>query len=253
MENYRFSSAGEWLREFTWNNLADWYLEATKFQKGTETPKVLLYVLKNLLKLWHPFMPFVTETIWKEFNNSNLIIKKWPELKYNKKETTQLVIGAEKFQLLQDIIIKIRNARAKNGVDTSRKITAIIVPGINKTLIERNQELLKRLKTGIKEIKIKESGGEYQNEIHIGINSIANDINNNIDIYLINAIDKEKEKKRLEKEMENLKKLIFGTEKKLDNKEFIKKAPKKIVNQEKKKLNTRKKELNKIKQKIKEI
>ena len=62
IENYQFSSAGEELRDFTWGDLADWYLEIAKIEK--HTPLQLAFILKNLLVLWHPFMPFVTEHIW---------------------------------------------------------------------------------------------------------------------------------------------------------------------------------------------
>ncbi|MFH1523025.1 MAG: class I tRNA ligase family protein [Patescibacteria group bacterium] len=244
LKDYKFSSAGEYLREFTWNDLADWYLEATKFQKGTETEKVLLYVLRNLLKLWHPFMPFVTEIIWKEFNDSDLIIEKWPE--YNGEEAVKLMGDAGGFELLQGIIINIRNARAENRVDNSKKVTTVIVPGIYEALIEYNQELIKRLRTGIKELRIEESGEKYKDEIHIRISNIANNIDDNIDIYLIGAIDKDKEFNRIMKEIDNLKKLISSSDSKLENNEFISKAPKKIVDREKKKLEEAKKQLNKL-------
>ena len=249
LDKYKFSTAGEILKDFTWNELADWYLEATKFKKGKRTKEVLLRVLKDLLKLWHPFMPFVTEVIWKEFNNSNLIIEKWP--KYNKKEAIEFMPEAGGFQLLQDIIIKIRNARAENRVDTSKKVKAVIVPGIYEALIEYNQELIKGLKTGVEGLEFKKTGEEYKDEMHIRINDITNDVENGIDIYLIGAIDKEKEKERIKKEIANLEKVILATENKLKNKEFADKAPKEIVKKEKEKLASWKEALKKLKEQAK--
>ncbi|MFH0955821.1 MAG: valine--tRNA ligase [Candidatus Falkowbacteria bacterium] len=245
LELYEFSLAGGLLREFTWGFFADWYLEATKFQKGTETEKVLLYVLRNLLKLWHPFMPFVTEAIWKEFNDSDLIIEKWPE--YNEKEAVKLWEGAGGFEILHNIIIKIRNARIENGVDISKKVTAAIIPGNFEALIDYNQELIKGLRTGIKKIIFEENGEKYKDEISIRISNIANDINDNIEIYLIGAIDKDKERVRLEKEIANLEKIIKAAEDRLANKEFVDKAPVEIVKKEKEKLKGWKTELKSLK------
>jgi len=253
LKEYKFSNAGEWLREFTWNNLADWYLEATKFQKGTETGKILLYVLRNLLKLWHPFMPFVTEAIWQEFNDLDLIIEKWPEPRYKREKTAELMVAAGEFQLLQDIIINIRNARAENRVDNSKKVTAVIIPGIYGALIEYNQELIKGLRTGIKEIRIEESGEKYKGEIHIRISNIANNADHNIDIYLIGAIDKDKETKRISKEIKNLENLLKSGESKLKNKQFLAKAPAEIIKKEEKNLEIRRGSLGLLKEKIKDL
>lgn len=75
LDRYQFSLAGEKLREFTWNELADWYVEVTKKEKN---PKVLGYVLDKLLRLWHPFMPYVTEEIFSKLNNDLLMVAKWP-------------------------------------------------------------------------------------------------------------------------------------------------------------------------------
>ncbi|MDD5071832.1 MAG: valine--tRNA ligase [Patescibacteria group bacterium] len=253
LDNYKFSSAGEILRNFTWDELADWYLEATKFQKGTETEKVLLYVLRDLLKLWHPFMPFVTETIWQEIYGKDkfLMVEKWPE--YNEKEAIKFMVDAGGFQILQGIIIGIRNARAENRVDASKKVEAVIISGNYKALIEYNQELIKGLRTGISKLEFKESGEGYKDEICVRISNIANDKNHNIEIYLIGVIDKEKEEQRIKKEIVNLEKMITATERKLKNKEFTSKAPAEIVKKEEEKLKTSQVNLEKLKDQIKKL
>src|SRR3989344_1375969 len=76
---YDFSLASEKLRDFTWNDFADWYLEIAKTEEDKK--EMLQYVLINLLKLWHPFIPFVTEEIWHEiFEGTKLLmVEKWPE------------------------------------------------------------------------------------------------------------------------------------------------------------------------------
>ena len=137
LNNYEFSLAVEELQNFTWNKFADWYLEAAKIEKGKE--EILIYVLKNILKLWHPFAPFVTEAIWQEFNEDSLpaqtgllMIEKWPE--GAGKENKESHSG---FQDIQSPIVAIRNARSENNVEPARKIDAIVYAGGKKTCSNR--------------------------------------------------------------------------------------------------------------------
>ena len=234
LDNYRFSQAGEKLREFTWSDFADWYLEVSKFEKGGEKQQVLLMVLENLLKLWHPFMPFVTEAIWREMDKEKLlIVEQWPSQILPRKT------WAGDFELIKNIIIAIRNARAQNRVEPARKIKAVIYGGKNVELIKSQEHLIKNLRTGIKELEINTKGEKIKDAIYITAD--------NIEIYLIGAVDREKEKIRIKKEIDNLEELIINTEKKLADKEFIKKAPKQIVKQEKDKLELWQEELAKLK------
>ncbi|MFH1255072.1 MAG: valine--tRNA ligase, partial [bacterium] len=77
LEKYEFSQAMENLRAFTWDDLADWYLEISKFEKGKD--EILYFILENLLKLWHPFAPFVTEKIWSGMGRDKLLmVEEWP-------------------------------------------------------------------------------------------------------------------------------------------------------------------------------
>jgi len=234
LENYQFSQAGERLRDFTWDKFADWYLEIAKIEG--DKSDILIYVLKNLLILWHPFMPFVTEAIWKEMGNNNLLmVEPWPKAELSR------AVDAKEMSLIKDIITSIRNARAENKVEPGKKVKALIYAGHLKDLVESQAELIKGLRTGIGELEIKEKGPEIKKEIHITIDSSI------VEIYLIGAIDKEKEKARIKKEIANLEKMISATEKKLKNKEFITKAPKEIVKKEEEKLKSWREALKKLK------
>jgi len=234
LNNYHFSQAGELLREFTWNDLADWYLEASKFEKSEAKQIILTHIIANLLKLWHPFIPFVTETIWQEINNSNmLIIEAWPKGAVAEIKTD--------FDLIKDIITAIRNARAENNVEPAKKIKAVIYAGNQKELIESQVHLIKNLRTGISELEVLEEGKKLSDAIYVAVGDI--------EIYLLGAVDAEKEKVRIEKEITNLEKIIASAKVRLSNKEFTDKAPAEIVKKEKEKLKNWQAELKSLKSK----
>jgi valyl-tRNA synthetase len=244
LDNYNFSGAGEKLKDFTWNNLADWYLEATKFKNSDQSDKILLNILNGLLKLWHPFIPFVTEKIYKEFNVNDLIIEKWPN-----KETSLDIKDNDKIQIFDlslEIIKAIRNARSENKVEPNRKIKAIIFAKNKSKELKENAILIQKLKTGINEINIEENGEKPEKAIFVPLSD-------KVEIYLLGAIDEKKEKKRLEKSASQIEERIKILEKKLNNKDFTEKAPEKIVSAEKKKLNELMTEKKKIDEQLKNI
>jgi valyl-tRNA synthetase len=252
LNNYRFSQAGEKLREFTWESLADWYLEISKFEKNQTKNQIFSLLLRDLLKLWHPFIPFVTEVIWSELSGKEmLIISRWPDVnQYN--EILDNLYNAPHFvdfELKTDSIIEIikaiRNARAENKIEPAKKIKAVIYAKDKTVLVESQANLIKNLRTGISDLEIKEAGEKIVGAIYIAMSEI--------EIYLIGAIDIEKEKVRLMKEKENLEKMIAGLKAKLDNQEFIAKAPGAIVNKDKEKLANCKKELIKLKNQLNEL
>ncbi|MFA4941622.1 MAG: valine--tRNA ligase [Patescibacteria group bacterium] len=248
LENYRFSQAGERLREFTWGDLADWYLEVCKFEKNSSKGQILSVILNDLLKLWHPFMPFVTETIWQEMENKKLLlIEKYPELDGYKEILAKTNNGDfyPEMLLIQKIITAIRNARSENKVEPAKKIKTVVYSKIEeyKKLIKDHEIMIRGLKTGISELEIKVKGEKIAGAIY----AVVGDI----EIYLIGAVDKEKEKERIKKEIANLEKVISATENKLKNKEFVSKAPKEIVKKEKEKLASWQEALEKLKEQMK--
>ncbi|MFH0873259.1 MAG: class I tRNA ligase family protein [Candidatus Komeilibacteria bacterium] len=118
-----FSLAAEKLYDFTWSKFADWYLELAKIENRIkpETKKdrdgLLLYLLQNLLKLWHPFIPFVTEVIWGQVNKDKLLmIEQWPEEASVTGNRGSVTGAAEEMKKLQEIVTVLRNARAENKV-----------------------------------------------------------------------------------------------------------------------------------------
>lgn len=228
-ENHEFSLAAEELTEFTWNKFADWYLEIAKIEKDKEA--ILLYILKNLLILWHPFIPFVTEKIWSAFSDDLLMVAKWPEVKAASRVSN--------WPLIQEAIVSIRNARSENRVEPSKKLDAIIYTHGQAAAITPFSELIRSLKTGLNSLEIKESGEKPEQAIMVAVGSL--------EIYLLGAIDQEKDRERLAKEKANLERLMAIQEAKLNNQEFVSRAPENIVAAEQAKLDSYRQELDKIK------
>jgi valyl-tRNA synthetase len=233
LNKFNFGQAGEDLYNFVWHDFADWYLEITKFQPNQS---MLLYILENILKLLHPFAPFITETIWQSLDqNKLLLVEQWPvaqnKLIKNKAE--------KEFAYLQDIIVQIRNLRAQYRIEPK---TIINLYATEKYLEEEQQiiEKLARCKLnhedtkGTKTTKIRNNQYEFK-------------------IILSELIDVEKEKKRLEKEIKNLTANIGSLEKRLSNKNFINKAPKNIVEQEQQSLLERKKLLQDLENNLRQL
>lgn len=234
-----FSLAGESLREFTWNDLADWYLEASKFDKSSEQNKVLMYILKTILKLWHPFMPFVTEKIWSDLEQDKLLlVSAWPQADQS------LVNDAaeQEFELIKALIIAVRNARSENQVEPKQKVKAVIYANGKKDLLRGEGELLKNLRTGIAELMITDQGEKLPDAIYLQIGVI--------EIYLLGAIDQEKEQRRLVKEKTKLQVLIGSWQTKLANQEFVNQAPKQVVDNFQERLEAAEEELRKLEDKL---
>jgi len=227
-EAHEFSLAAEELTEFTWSKFADWYLEIAKVEKNKET--ILLYILKNLLILWHPFIPFVTEKIWSSFSDELLLVAKWPAIKIASRESN--------WPLVQEMIVSIRNARSENRVEPSKKLDAVIYAHGRAADLVPYSDLIKSLKTGLDSLEIKEDGDKPAQAIMVAVGAF--------EIYLLGAIDKEKERERLTKEKSNLEKLIAAQEAKLSNQEFVSRAPENIVAAERAKFDSYRQELEKI-------
>ncbi|NCB21005.1 MAG: valine--tRNA ligase [Clostridia bacterium] len=239
MDNSEFSNAADSLYEFTWNKLADWYLEIAKIEQGKD--RLLVYILKNILIMWHPFIPYVTEAIWQSFNDSLLMVQQWPNRLTNNVDRNQITQFNDDFSFIQDLVIAIRNARSNNKISPAEKIRAIVY-GEKAELILSQAEIVKGLKTGIKEVSIFQSKPE-EGSIKIIMGAT--------EIYLLVSIDPIKENIRLNREKEKLEKVISGLEKKLANNEFVLKAPSKLVQFEKNRLSQYRLELNKIEETLK--
>lgn len=236
LETYQFSQAGELLRDFTWSDLADWYLEIAKIEKGKEA--ILRHVLENVIKMWHPFMPFVTEYIWGLMGNKDLIVAEWPSSVIPAEAGIQ---SASEFEIIRNLITDIRRLRAEQGVEAAAFVEACLVGAHDHAPVQENIAIIKQL-ARLSDLKYVEVVPEGWVSTVSGLMTVA--------INAAGTVDKEKEKAKIEKELHELRPYIAMTTAKLADTEFTSKAPAKVVDGMKAKLAEAEAKLKALEEKI---
>ena len=251
IENYDLGVALDNIYSFTWNEFCDWYIEMVKSRLYSENQEekvrvcfVLDYVFGILLKLLHPFMPFVTSEIYEKlvrYNDKDLMISKWPKYK----ETLNYSNEEQTVEKIKQIITEIRNVRANMNIHPSKKSELIFVTEKYEKDIMEAQDFILKLGFG-SSIKIqKDKSGIPENSVSI--------MQEGIELYmpLEDLIDMEEEKKRLEEEKKRLESEVARCEKMLSNPGFINKAPEAKINEEKAKLIKYQEMLKKVEESLK--
>lgn len=229
-EKYDIGMAESELSDFFWTKFCDWYIELSKTDmqgaNSEATVATLCYVLTALLKLLHPFIPFITEKIYQELpmHDESIVISQWPKpVKSfeNEKENMQEIIA---------VIKAIRNARAEKSLPDNKKIGANIFCFNKKELFLSCQEQIKKL-------SILNSLEFANKEEMLPQNAVVLTFNNcKIALPLDSLVDSKEEKQRLSKEIEKVKFEITRSEKMLSNEGFVAKAPQALIDGEKAKL-----------------
>ncbi|NMB57268.1 valine--tRNA ligase [Candidatus Beckwithbacteria bacterium] len=230
LENSEFAIALQDLQEFTWNDFADWYLEIAKIEGNKED--LMLYILQVLLKLWHPFCPFVTEKIWQNFDQFLLLVATFPKALKNKYELKD-------FNLIQEIITKIRNLRADYNINNQTLLETQIKTEIYHDLIKNYEKVIIKL-AKLKKLTFIDKKGKEGKTALITLSDIE------IYIPLGNILDFQNEIAKAQKELTLLQNLVRNLVKQLTNPNFKEKAPKNII------LETEEKQLN-YQEKIKKL
>ena len=229
-QTYRFDIAAQKIYEFVWNDYCDWYLELAKVNLASSdvvvrasTVNTLLQVLECILRLVHPLMPFISEDLWQEIavlcskkHTSSIMVASYPTLE--EFAIKDLAINPQVL-VLQELVTAVRNLRAEMNLNPSLKVPLVIEL---KGKLDTIQEFIPYLESLAKlsEVKIVSDLG---NEI----TSIA--ILHGMRLMLEVEVDKSVERIRLSREIEKLTKELDKIKVKLDNEEFIKRAPKDLI------------------------
>ncbi len=244
---YKFNDAADALYQFIWRDYCDWYIEfikpilnnAENIESQKETKNVSIKIMKNVLLMLHPIMPYVTEEIFEKLFKSNklAISSSWPSLI----ETETLLKNG--IGLTIDIVSAIRSIRVEKNIPNKSRPT-ILLKNVNqekKIVIEENYNLILNL-AKLNQIKfLSKQHEENEKSIVTTVDEII------LMIPTDGLIDIEAEKNRLSKELENITNEIEIIDKRLENPSFIGKAPPKVIEDVKTKktiFNQRKSEIN---------
>ncbi|HUX08489.1 MAG TPA: valine--tRNA ligase [Acidobacteriota bacterium] len=243
LSNYNPSAAIGAARSFFWGELCDWYLELIKPRlKSEETAPVartvLAFTLDQVLRLFHPFVPFITETLWEKLGQQCLvrglegplespellILASWPDrLREREDKKTE-----NDFALLQDVIRSIREMRARHGVSPGKTLSAVIKAGGQAaSCIESLRHLVVQM-TNLSALEIDSEAARPA--------SAASQVIGDMEIYLAGVLDPVEEKAKLDKKLEKLRTEMSRSEKKLANDKFVLRAPQEVVEAERTKL-----------------
>lgn len=218
LDKFELGIAAQNIYDFVWDEFCDWYIEFSKIEGKKE---VLLFVVDSILKLLHPFMPFVTEEIWKSFQNidGSIMIEKYPE--FNKKYINR---NAEyNINVLMSVIKSIRNMRSEMNVSHGKK-TVIYIDSDNLEIckvLKKYENIICKMAYA-KSVEINSDRGDEK---------LVSAVNDYVKIYIPvdELVDREEEISRLNKELESVNKQLLQAESRLKNEKFLSKAPKEIV------------------------
>ena len=233
LDVYEIGVASAKVYDFIWDTYCDWYIELTKTRLNGEDEEgrlvaqnVLCYVLIELLKLLHPFMPFITEEIFQALphNGKFLMTSQWPEYQ----ESLNFPVEEASMQAVMDTIKAIRARRAEMNVPPSKKAEVLLVTATPE-IYQQGLHFIQRL--------------AYASQVTFG-NAAPADVTGQVSVVTANAtaymplaelVDIQAELDRINKEIEKAKSGLRIVEGKLNNEKFVSKAPEAVVNAEKEK------------------
>ena len=234
IDKYELGIAADKLYSFIWDNFCDWYIELCKTRLTGEdkeaslrAQKVLGHVLSGTMQLLHPFMPFITEEIWQALPHEgpSIMVSSWP------KADDSLIFPAEEAEMeeIMAAIRAIRNRRSEMNVPPSKKAALIIVTQ-KPDLFADAEPFMKRLAWA--------SQVTVQSEAPADAGKMVACVTQACQVLMPMAdlVDLDKERERLEKELENAENMVKRTQAKLQNESFVSRAPQNVVDAEKEKL-----------------
>ena len=233
MDSFELGVAAGKIYDFIWDSFCDWYIELTKPRLNGEdeesklgAQKVLLYVLNEILKLAHPFLPFITEEIWQALPHEGeaLMIECYPEFR----EELSFREDEQSFEMVMTAIKAVRARRSEMNVPPSRKAHLFIVTD-RKAAFEAGRSYICKLAYA--------SEASVLDEAPEGSESMVSVVTDNARLFMPMAdlVDLEKERARIVKELANAEKQLAAQIGKLSNQNFVTRAPETVVNIEREK------------------
>ena len=233
LEKYELGVAVQKVYDFIWDTYCDWYIELTKARLYSEDAirkqtaiQVLVYVLDQILRLLHPFMPFITEEIWQSIPHEGdaLIIAKWPEYR----EDLAFKAEGSHMESVMDAIRAIRNRRAEMNVPPSRKAALYVLTSKPQVYAE-GEGFIQRLAYADTVTMLDKEPENLDGMVTIPTADAK------LYIPMGQLVDVAKELDRISKELEKNRKFLSSLEAKLSNEKFVSRAPEAVVNAEKEK------------------
>jgi len=257
LQSHRIAEAGSMVYDFFWNQYTNWYIEASKIHMSREgdseasktSLRTLVYVFDSCLRLLHPFMPYITETLWQRLphNGDALMISDWPRPSEYEGNLPRNENAETKFGILQEVVNAIRSARAEYKVEPGKKIKANIVVSDSETMDPLREErdvlaFIARVEEESMQLVDSES---YTPPTE---NTVKLVIREGLEAHLPLSmmVDAEKEKKRLTKQAEKIQKDIDLLDKRLSSPGFVDKAPKQKVDETRAQLDEKKAQISTI-------
>ena len=233
MDSYELGVAAGKIYDFIWDSYCDWYIELTKPRLNGEdeeaklgAQKVLLYVLTEILKLIHPFIPFITEEIWQSLPHEGtaLMLERYPAFD----PALSFPEDEQNFEMVMTAIKAVRARRSEMNVPPSRKAHLIIVTD-RKAAFEAGVSYICKLAYASEVSVTGEAPANTE-----GMVSVVTD-NARMFMPMAELVDLEKERARIQKELANAEKQLAGQIAKLSNQNFVTRAPEAVVNAEREK------------------
>lgn len=262
LEDYRFDIAAQTVYEFTWNQFCDWYLELTKpvlnNNASTEAEKrgtrhTLINVLESLLRLLHPLMPFITDTIWQRVvplsalkveEGASIMVQAFPEVDEAKQDDKVLA----DIEWVKKFIVGIRNIRGEMDISPNKPLNALLknVSDEDARRLDAAKAFLDKL-SKLETVTVLKDGEEAPASATALVGEME------ILIPMAGLIDKDAELARITKAMEKIEKDVSRTRGKLGNEKFVSNAPEAVIEKERAKLEEGEKALAKLKEQFETI
>lgn len=245
LERYEFSGAGHQIHDFVWSEVADWYVEMAKTRlyddnhpRARHTARAVLWsVLDQVIRLLHPFMPFVTEEIWQHLRQTgssgarmlsgwngelpaSIMVSTWPAPKLHDREAER------ELETVINLIRSIRTVRAEYRVDPGAYMSATVAAGAEAPMFERGLDTIARL-ARLRPLHVVQAVDDTPSgtvSILVGATTVY--------LALGELIDLNAERERLGRELEGTEKAHIGIATKLNNRNFVDRAPAEIVARE---------------------